>query len=667
MTMYAETMLIPAIPGLVKDFDISYSTSSWILATYLVSAAVMTPISGKLSDIYGKKKILLAIMIIYTASAVLGGFANSISFLLAVRALQGIGLSMFPIAFSMARDQFPRQKVAIGQGIISSMYASGAVIGLAVGSSIIQHYGWQATYYSLIPIAAILTIVIWRFIRTEDEYYNPIPLQERPQKQRIGTATSSVENTGLRNDNSNVVGSRDRRRERYGDNENKKKDDIRVVTENVRLDVKGAITLAFTITSFLLAITFMEPGSAPAAYTVILVAVFLAIGITSLVLFVLFEKRVKSPLLDLNLFLNKTMLQTNILIFTLGFSMFTVFQTIPVLVENPKPVGFGGSAVSAAMVQLPFAIILLVFGPTSGFIISKIGSRIPIIAGTFVSTLGFFLLYLLHSTELLVSAGLATLAVGISLTNVGAVNIVILSTPRQNSGISLGMTMLLRIIGSAIGPVVAAMFMDLYSYSAAINAITPQAATATIQANYPSAESYNLIYFTCVLLSLFSLGLAITLARKSPKCQNHLQKERGEMRGAIAEAIMREILSWPGVTSLPHGFGGVEFRVRDKEMGHLHGQNMVDLPLSPSTAAAALAASGNNSRYGNKLVEPPKELEGSKRDAEKSSSSSSSVLPLHDVYPESKWINYWIKNEKDVPQVISLFRLQYDRLTKARN
>jgi hypothetical protein len=94
---------------------------------------------------------------------------------------------------------------------------------------------------------------------------------------------------------------------------------------------------------------------------------------------------------------------------------------------------------------------------------------------------------------------------------------------------------------------------------------------------------------------------------------------------------------------------------------------MVDLPLSPSTAAAALAASGNNSRYGNKLVEPPKELEGSKRDAEKSSSSSSSVLPLHDVYPESKWINYWIKNEKDVPQVISLFRLQYDRLTKARN
>jgi MFS family permease len=89
MVMYAETMLIPAIPDLIKHFDISYSTSSWILATYLVAAAVMTPISGKLSDIYGKKKILLIIMIIYTVSVSLGGFADSICFLLAIRGLQG--------------------------------------------------------------------------------------------------------------------------------------------------------------------------------------------------------------------------------------------------------------------------------------------------------------------------------------------------------------------------------------------------------------------------------------------------------------------------------------------------------------------------------------------------------------------------------------------------
>ena len=65
MVMYAETMLIPAIPDLIKDFHVSYSMSSWILTSYLIAGAVMTPIAGKLSDIYGRKIILLIILVIY--------------------------------------------------------------------------------------------------------------------------------------------------------------------------------------------------------------------------------------------------------------------------------------------------------------------------------------------------------------------------------------------------------------------------------------------------------------------------------------------------------------------------------------------------------------------------------------------------------------------------
>jgi MFS family permease len=638
MVMYAETMLIPAIPDLIKDFDISYSTSSWILATYLVAAAVMTPISGKLSDIYGKKKILIIIMIIYTAGVSLGGFADSISFLLVIRAIQGIGLSMFPIAFSIVRDQFPLQKIAIGQGVITSMFASGAVIGLAVGSIIVQEYGWHATFYSIIPIAITLTLIIWKFIHLEEEGYKATQIQEDQQKEEI--TTTSVENTETA-DVGNV------RQDNYRD-KNKNILSSSVVTESPpRLDVKGAITLSLAIVSFLLAITFMEPGSAPQSETIILVPLFFASGIVSLVLFVIIEKRVKSPLLNLNLFLDKNILRANILIMTVGFSMFTVFQTIPVIVQNPEPVGFGQDPVSAARVQLPFAIILLVFGPTSGFIISKLGSRMPVIAGTSISTIVFFALYFLHSTELSISTGLAVLAVGISLTNVGAQNLIILSTSRQYSGISLGMTMLLRIVGSAVGPVAAAMFMESHQYSVAISGGTGAAAAPIIE-YYPSAESYDMIFLTSALLTLFCVGLALTFLRTTPKCQKHVPKEQGEMRGANVETIKREILSWPNVTSQPHSFGGVDFRVGGKEMGHLHGENMVDLPLSPNALFA-----GSSS----KLMGLPEERQ------EKTQVS----LPPHDEYPESNWINYWIKGDDDVPRVIALFRLQYDRLTKARN
>ena len=141
MVMYAETMLIPAIPDLIKYFDVSYSMSSWILTAYLISGAVMTPIAGKLSDHYGKKKILLIIMVIYVVGVSIAGLATNIVFMLIARAIQGIGLSMFPIAFGIVRDQFPREKISIGQGVITSMFASGAVMGLLFGGTIIQDYG----------------------------------------------------------------------------------------------------------------------------------------------------------------------------------------------------------------------------------------------------------------------------------------------------------------------------------------------------------------------------------------------------------------------------------------------------------------------------------------------------------------------------------------------
>src|SRR5574338_611187 len=83
IAMYAETMVLPAIPAFIRDFDMPYSTSSWILSSYMIAGAVATPIAGKLSDTYGRKKILLAVLSVYSAGILAGGFANSLPFMLA--------------------------------------------------------------------------------------------------------------------------------------------------------------------------------------------------------------------------------------------------------------------------------------------------------------------------------------------------------------------------------------------------------------------------------------------------------------------------------------------------------------------------------------------------------------------------------------------------------
>jgi MFS family permease len=450
--MYAETILVPAIPDLIKDFNIPYSTSSWILTAYLITAAVMTPIAGKLSDIYGKKKILLIIMIFYTVGVSIAGFSTNIDFMLVARGFQGVGLSMFPIAFSIVRAQFPRQKMAIGQGIITSMYGGGAVIGLLIGGIIIQHYSWHSTFFTLIPIAIALLFVIWRFIHVE-EGVEQTRKQEQEQEQQRETE---------RKNNSKSI-----------------KRDITIskssksVTSKTNVDVKGAITLAIAITSFLLVITYFEIGSSTSNNSVgssstITITSFLAAGIISLVLFILVEKRSTSPLFDFSLMLNKRILLPTLMIIFVGFSMFIVFQTIPIIVENPPPVGFGGDPISAANVQLPFALVFLIFGPASGLLVSKLGSMKPIILGTVVGCIGFISIVISHSTEFLLSLNLAIISIGLALTNVGAQNVIILSIPRQNSGALLGMTSFMRLVGSSIAPALSGMFMQGYQYTANI-------------------------------------------------------------------------------------------------------------------------------------------------------------------------------------------------------
>jgi fucose permease len=148
------------------------------------------------------------------------------------------------------------------------------------------------------------------------------------------------------------------------------------------------------------------------------------------------------------------------MIMIVGMSMFMVFQTIPVLVRSPLPVGFGEDPLMTSNVQLPFAIVLLIFGPTSGFIVSRLGSTKPIILGSVISTIGFVSLYMYHSTEFLVSVDLAILSTGLSLTNVGAMNVIMLASPRKDIGVSLGMSTLIRIIGASVGPALAGMFMQ---------------------------------------------------------------------------------------------------------------------------------------------------------------------------------------------------------------
>ena len=188
-----------------------------------------------------------------------------------------------------------------------------------------------------------------------------------------------------------------------------------------------------------------------------------------------------------------------------GMSMFMVFQTIPILIQTPIPIGFGEDPIATGQIQLPFSIVLLIFGPASGFIISKLGTVKPLIMGSVLTTLGFIGLFLFHSNVFYIAANLAILSAGLSFASVGAMNVIILAAPREYSVVTIGVSSLLRIIGSSIGPALAAMYMEMNQTSLNTNGIVTY---------FPSPFAFDMIFFSAIVLSIISIILSILLSRK---------------------------------------------------------------------------------------------------------------------------------------------------------
>jgi MFS family permease len=454
---FSETMLLPAIPEITQDFGISYGTAAWIFSAYLIVAAIMTPVAGRLSDLFGKKKILLTLLLVYIGGLALGGFADNISFLLVTRIIQGVGLAAVPAAFSLLRDTFPPSKLAIAVGVFGSAYSAGSVVGLLIGASIIQNFGWHATFLAIVPFSALVTLMIAKFVKEDGNGRYQLDLTKGPTPNR------------------------------------KRK--------TISIDLKGILTLSVTITSFLIALTLIQIGIS--SDNIMQIASAFVISAASLTAFVIIERKTVPPFVDLRLLRHKILLPSFILLIATGITMFMIYPTIVQLVRSPLPLGFGGDSVDAANVQLPFMIMFLIFASITPFIINKIGSIRPTIIGGIISLSGAFGLLMFHSTEIEVSTNLAILASGLSLIITATWNMVVSKSPKEFTGISVGVGALLLFIGMAIGPALAGVYME--------NHETIQG----LEGSYPSAGSYNLVFLTTGLLSAASIGFAVVLKKNA--------------------------------------------------------------------------------------------------------------------------------------------------------
>jgi MFS family permease len=461
LVLYVHTSLAPAFPEMVEFFDTDYSVISWVLTAYMVSGASVTIVIGRLADMYGPKRMLLLVFMCYTVGVVLAPFTQDIYVLLALRALQGVAVAVVPIATRIARDIFPPEKFPMAQGTLLAMYQGGSAIGLVLGAAVVYFGGWQAVFLSAIPFSFLFLFLLWKFIP------------------KVGKIIPKI-------------------------SEDKAIEDKYTKRARKTIDIPGLITLILTVTTFMLSITFLGQGPE----SIGLFWAFLIVGIISIVSFFIIEKRSKIPLVDLKLAFHRIIRVGNISYLLLGIVQYIIFSTIPTLGQTVEPYGLGLNVLQVGFLQLPQAIVFVALGPIAGILAIKYGNLKFLIPGSIIITAGIVALLVYHSTTAEVAGTLVLFAVGGAFVTLAA-NVIIFFTPRESTGVVSATFSTMRIIGGAIGPVIAGVFISLY----VAEVPTDDGGTTTV----PNDMAFNTIFLVGAICSLLIIAFMAIMRRRALK------------------------------------------------------------------------------------------------------------------------------------------------------
>src|ERR671933_2313133 len=159
-----QTMVVPALPTLQRELHTTPTWGTWVLTVFLLVASVATPLLGKLGDQYGKERLLVISLTLFLAGCVGAALAWNIWALIGFRALAGAGGAVFPLSFSIIRDEFPREKVGVAIGLISAVFGVGGGFGLVLSGVIVDNLSWRWLFIIGSIGIAIAVVLVHRFV-----------------------------------------------------------------------------------------------------------------------------------------------------------------------------------------------------------------------------------------------------------------------------------------------------------------------------------------------------------------------------------------------------------------------------------------------------------------------------------------------------------------------
>lgn len=422
---YVSSSVNIALPNIMQVFGFTMDSVVWVSLAYMLPYGSILPITGKLGDQFGRKKLYLIGLSIFTAATLLIGLSWNSTVLIVFRIVQGIGAGLlFPNAMALVSEAFPAQERGKALGLWGALAAAGSALGPTIGGSIVEYLDWHLIFYSILPFAAAGILLGVKVL----------------QESRAEHADATV-------------------------------------------DYIGGALLVVSLSCLLLV---LNQGAKEGWSSVYIVSLSM-VAVFSMGLFLFLESHMDKPMVDLGLFKNTTFTMSNIVGFLSFMAMYGGLFLLPFYLRNIQ--GFTAIHAGIAMLPLTLAMVVLapVGGRLADRFGAKIpaSAGMAIMAAALYS----FRLLDDKTPYSYIALGLIVMGVGLALTMSPLSNGVMGSLPKDKLGVGSGVFNLFKNVGGSVGVAVMGTLLDsrtifhtaVYGNSLNITADTANQTIATMQ------------------------------------------------------------------------------------------------------------------------------------------------------------------------------------------
>ncbi|MGW3109121.1 MFS transporter [Streptomyces sp. NPDC001100] len=392
-----QSLIAPALPTVQHALHTSQSTATWVMTAYLLSASVFTPILGRVGDLIGKKRTLVAVLLAVLAGCLVAALAPNIGVLIVARVVQGIGGALFPLSFGIIRDEFDASQVPGSISNLSAVIAAGGGVGMVAAGPIVSALDYRWLFWFPVAIVAVTTLIALRYV------------PESPSR-----ADGSV-------------------------------------------NWSGAVLLSGWLVALLLP---LSQASRWGWGSIRVVGLFAA-AVVLFAAWLYAEARSRSPLIDLKVMRLPSVWTTNTAALLFGAGMYSIWSFLPGFVQTPASAGygFGASVTASGLLMLPMLVAMFVSGVLSGRLEPVVGAKALLTTGAALGAVACGILALWHDQQWQIALVAGIFGLGIGLAFASMANLIVGSVPPEQTGAATGMNANIRTIGGSIGAAVTSVLV----------------------------------------------------------------------------------------------------------------------------------------------------------------------------------------------------------------